>query len=148
MKKLFIFILTGFILACNQDDKTGKGNTLTEIVQETSDVDSANLTTIEWIDSTHQDLGKVTKGQVVEVSYRFKNTGDKPLIIEHARAGCGCTVPNPPKEPIPPGAEQVIKATFDSKNQQAVIHTKPITVVANTKPSATHNLTFTVEVVE
>lgn len=146
MKKFLIVLTAGVILiACNQDDKKLKTEAQTNSVTAK---DSAGLTTIYWLDSTFQNLGKVTKGQVIEVAFRFKNTGDKPLIIYEARAGCGCTVTNPPKEPIAPGAEETIRAKFDSKNQDARSHTKNITVTANTIPQQSHNLTFSVEVKE
>ena len=146
MKSFLIVLIAGFILlACNQDDKKIKSEAQTN---SGTAKDSAGLTTILWLDSTFQNLGKVTKGQVVEVAFRFRNTGDKPLIIYEARAGCGCTVTNPPKEPIAPGAEETIRAKFDSKNQDARSHTKNITVTANTTPQQAHNLTFSVEVKE
>jgi uncharacterized protein DUF1573 len=146
MKRFLLVLTAGFILfACNQDDKKIKSEAQTN---SGTAKDSAALTTILWLDSTFQNLGKVTKGQVVEVAYRFRNTGDKPLIIYEARAGCGCTVTNPPKEPIAPGAEETIRAKFDSKNQDARSHTKNITVTANTTPQQAHHLTFSVEVKE
>lgn len=147
MKKFLVILAAGIILmACNQSvKKTNPGN-LTDSSKSAND--SADLTTIFWVDSTFQNLGKVTKGQVVEVSFRFRNTGAKPLVIYEARAGCGCTVTDPPKEPIAPGAEETIRAKFDSKNQEARSHTKGITVTANTKPEQMHHLSFAVEVKE
>ena len=76
---------------------TSQAGTITE------PVDSSKFTTIEWIDST-RDYGKINEGQKLDVSFRFKNTGDKPLIIRSVRPGCGCTAAEPPKEPIAPGA--------------------------------------------
>ena len=35
--------------------------------------------------------------------FKFKNSGDGPLVIHQAIASCGCTVPQYPKEPIKPG---------------------------------------------
>ena len=109
--------------------------------------DSANFTSIQWIDSMHQDLGKVNEGAQVEVAWRFKNTGAKPLIISQATAGCGCTVAEKPEEPIAPGGEGRIKATFDSKGR-AGTNNKDVTVIANTTGNTYHLLTFTVEAVK
>jgi hypothetical protein len=110
--------------------------------------DSANFTTIRWLDSTFLDLGKVEEGQVAEVAFRFKNTGDKPLIIASASVGCGCTtITERPKEPLTPGQEGVIKAKFDSKNLPGE-RLKEIYVSANTKGSTSHILRFRVEVVK
>ena len=137
MKYLFI-ILAGFTIAsCGTSDKqstalvANKQNTAqAETVTPATQADSANLTTIEWLDPVTQELGTITKGQVVEISWKFKNTGNKPLTIESVQAGCGCTTPEPPKEPIAAGAEGVIKAKFDSENFSGHV-TKEVTVTAN-----------------
>ena len=54
-------------------------------------------TTVQIIDSIY-DFGKVSEGEVVEYSYRFKNTGTKPLVVTSATASCGCTVPQKPEK--------------------------------------------------
>ena len=92
--------------------------------------DSGNVTQIQWID-TVKELGTVTEGQKLEVSFRFKNVGDKPLVIERVQPSCGCTVADPPKEAIAPGAEGVIKGVFDSNGRVGPNH-KTMTVYANT----------------
>lgn len=107
-------------------------------------VDSTKFTSIEWLEQT-KDYGKITEGQKLEVSFRFKNTGDKPLVIESVRPSCGCTVADPPKEPVAPGAEGEIKGAFDSNGKSGAQH-KTIYVNANTKGAQSHELTFTVDV--
>jgi hypothetical protein len=97
-----------------------------------------------WIDSV-KDYGKIAEGQKLEVLFRFKNTGSKPLVIESVRPSCGCTVADPPKEPIAPGAEGEIKGSFDSNGKSGQQH-KSITVMANTKGTESHELIFTVDV--
>ena len=47
--------------------------------------------------------------------FKFTNTGDAPLIISNSKGSCGCTVPVWPKEPIAPGASNVIKVKYDTK---------------------------------
>jgi len=85
---------------------------------------------------------------VVEVAFRFKNTGDKPLIIVNVSAGCGCTtIPEKPKSPFAPGEQGIIKARFDSKNM-AGERRKEIFVSSNTKVKTSHILIFRVEVVK
>jgi hypothetical protein len=107
--------------------------------------DSANFTTIEWLDSTRRDLGKITDGEQLEVSFHFKNSGSKPLIISNVRASCGCTIPETPKEPFAPGADGYIKATFNSSSRTGV-NRKEVYVTANTSPTTLHQLEFTVQV--
>ncbi|MCC5918994.1 MAG: DUF1573 domain-containing protein [Cryomorphaceae bacterium] len=47
--------------------------------------------------------------------FKFRNTGNEPLIIERAQGSCGCTVPEWPREPIMPGQSSTIKVTYDTK---------------------------------
>ena len=149
MKHLFFFLITVLAIACTSTDKPVVVNHETrDSLNRIAMQDSTNYTTIEWIDSTHIDLGKVKEGQVVEVSWRFKNTGNKPLIIENVSPGCGCTVADKPREPIAPGAEGIIKANFDSKNQHIGMNSKNVTVTANTTNQTSHLLTFSVEVIK
>lgn len=102
------------------------------------------LTTIQWVD-TLQEMGQVTEGQVVDISYRFKNAGTKPLIIEQVNVSCGCTVAEKPEKPIAPGAEGIIKASFNSAGKPGP-NSKSIYVVANTEGSKEHRLQFMVDV--
>lgn len=153
MKYVFIFLLGSAFVSCNMNDKTASASTTAHadhVDDSPKKIDSANLTTVEWIDPVEQNLGSITKGQVVEVSWKFKNTGSKPLTIESVQAGCGCTTPEPPKEPIAPGSEGVIKAKFDSQNFTGHV-TKDVTVQANNSNrnnGINNRLTFTADIKE
>lgn len=92
-------------------------------------------TTVQIIDSAY-NFGKVTDGEKVQYSYRFKNTGSKPLVIVDASASCGCTVPQKPEKPIMPGEIGFIKIVFDSKGRVGSAH-KTITVISNANPEFT-----------
>ncbi len=147
MKRFSIlFLIAGMLIvaSCNLTDQKSK---LPMIGNEKVLKNSANFTTIKWMDTTYKDLGKVTEGQQVEVSYRFKNTGTKPLIITNVSASCGCTIPETPKEPFAPGAEGVIRAIFNSKNHVGTNH-KEIYVNANTTPETVQGLQFIIQVVQ
>lgn len=89
-------------------------------------------TTVQIIDSLY-DFGKTTEGEVVQYSYRFKNTGEKPLIITDAHASCGCTVPEKPEKPIMPGEIGFILVKFNSEHRPGEAH-KTITVSSNANP--------------
>ncbi len=144
MKYLFIFILSGSLWACSNADQ-GTSPINQDSLKRAALNDSANFTSIQWIDSTFQDLGKVNEGQVVDISWRLKNSGSKPLIIANVMPGCGCTVAEKPTEPIAPGQEGLIKAKFDSRNQSEGEHRKSITVIANTQENP-YYLNFKVNV--
>ena len=107
-------------------------------------VDPATLTTVLWMDSV-LNQGSILEGTKMEVVFRFKNTGVKPLVIESAQASCGCTVAEKPEEPIMPGQEGRIKAVFNSQGRVGANH-KTINVRANTAPPS-HIVEFNVNVV-
>lgn len=153
MKEIFIIFIFGIsITACDQADKK-ESEVITPENEQPGSLDkvledSSNFTAIHWLDSTYQDLGKVEEGRVVDVTFRFKNTGDKPLIISSVSTSCGCTtVPEQPKGPFAPGEEGVIKAKFDSKNM-AGERIREVFVSANTKKSTSHILLLRVDVVK
>lgn len=87
------------------------------------------------------DFGKVITGQKVQHRYKFKNSGESPLIISNAAASCGCTVPTWTREPIAPGDTGSIFVEFNSENRMGP-QEKTVTVTANTNPS-THLLKLT-----
>ena len=144
-KMLLILAAVVSIAACKsndkKNDKKNAGDTLTPEQKEKALSDSTNYTTLRWIDSTTKNLGELVKDQVIEISYRFRNTGDKNLIIESVTAQCGCTIPEKPEKPIPPGQEGVIKAKYNGSGHGAI--SKQIYVKANTRPDTDHTLTFT-----
>ncbi len=148
MKYLFSTLIIGSVLlACNSNDAQTTQATLdstnrANILNAAND--SSNFTQIQWVDSLNQQLGKVKEGSVVEVSWRFKNSGSKPLIVTNVSASCGCTVAEKPEEPIAPGSEGVIKAKFDSKDRQGM-QRKEVNVLTNAG-TAPQVLTFSLEV--
>ena len=87
---------------------------------------------VDVIDKTY-NFGSVQDGAVVEYSYRFKNTGTTPLIINSATGSCGCTVPEKPEQPILPGETGFIKVKFDSKGRVGATH-KTVTIASNANP--------------
>lgn len=87
-------------------------------------------------ETVDHDFGTINEGQVVEYTYKFKNAGEAPLIIQSAQGSCGCTVPDWSKQPIPVGGTGFVKAKFDSKGFSN-IQNKTVTVTANTWPKQT-----------
>lgn len=103
------------------------------------------LTTIQWLDSI-KHMGSVKSGEKVQIAYRFKNTGDKQLVVSNVVVSCGCTVAEKPERPIAPGEEGIIKAEFNSAGRIGSNH-KTITVHTNT-PGEVTSLLFDVDVVQ
>jgi len=102
--------------------------------------DTVNLTEVEWLDPVDRNLGKLKANQSVDIVWRFKNVGDKPLVIENATASCGCTVPERPEKPIAPGEEGMIKATFNGSGEGSIL--KQVHVIGNLKPNREQTLSF------
>jgi len=146
MRFIFLLAATGFITIASCQGGASKdaqaNSSQSGAIPEP--VDSSKFTTIEWIEQS-KDYGKITEGQKLEVSFRFKNTGNKPLVIESVHPSCGCTVADPPKEPIAPGNEGEIRGSFDSNGKEGEQH-KTLVVTANTKGGQNHDLVFTVTV--
>ncbi len=140
----FSILIIAAVAGCQINDKKS-GNNKTDKEQAAILKDSANYTTIQWLDSTHKDFGKIAEGQKLDVAFRFKNTGSKPLVITRVQPSCGCTVAEQPNEPVAPGKESIIKAFFNSEGRVGVNH-KTLFVYANTKGTSTSELKFEVEV--
>jgi hypothetical protein len=105
------------------------------------------ITTIEYFETSH-NFGNVFYPSENKFTFKFKNTGNNPLIIEEATASCGCTVPNKPDKPIAPGEVGEMDVIFRPKEGQVgQTVTKNITVKANTVPSESH-LEITATVLE
>ncbi len=92
--------------------------------------EAAKLVPVMEFEKVEHDFGTITQGTPQETVFKFTNTGNAPLVITKATSSCGCTVPNPPKEPIAPGAQGELKVKFNGSGRNQV--TKTITVVANT----------------
>ena len=166
MKKILFLLAVGFVIAsCGEADKkaetganvpatTSKKDSLDSINalsnaanhphSEQPVVDSANLTTIKWLDGANRDFGKVKEGEKLDVVFRFKNTGSKPLVISRVWAQCGCTVAETPQKPYAPGETGEIKASFNSSGKVGP-NSKEVYMTANTNPG-TSTLVFRVEV--
>ena len=113
--------------------------------KDTSSIESAAIETdalnakepkLDFGNDKSHDFGTITEGEKVEHTFKFTNTGDADLVISSASASCGCTIPSPPKEPIAPGEDGVIKVEFNSAGKSDM-QTKDITILANTNPVKT-----------
>ncbi|TVR71214.1 MAG: DUF1573 domain-containing protein [Marinilabiliales bacterium] len=69
---------------------------------------------IEFRNIRH-DFGTVRHGEKLVHTFRYRNTGDAPLIIHSSSADCGCTVPEFDGRPIGPGEEGGLRVVFDTR---------------------------------
>ena len=165
MKKLGLFSLISVMLilgaaSCKNDAKDIKedaresltvqgteaqqfGNNAASTAANTPNVEEEPVgptTTMQFEQETY-DFGTVMEGEVVYHTYKFKNTGNEPLIIKNAKASCGCTVPQWSRNPIAPGDNGEIQVKFDTKGRGTPggkPQSKRVTVTANTTPSTSY----------
>lgn len=151
----YAIILTSMlVISCGSDQKKNERNG--EVIVSPDIVNNPETANGEITDKTGVpkfdfeeitfDLGTVQSGESVTHEFKFKNSGDKDLIISQAKGSCGCTQPEYPKDPVAPGDEGVIKVTFNSTGISGQI-TKNVTLIANTTPN-TKVLTITGEVIK
>ena len=108
MKKLVMILFAGLLsFAGNAQEKVAK---------------------IEF-ESETIDYGTIDKGADGVRIFKFKNTGDAPLIISKVKSTCGCTVPKKPEAPIMPGETGEIEVKYDTNRVMPI--RKTITVTSN-----------------
>src|SRR6478735_1400579 len=137
MKRIVIPVLLSSViwLSCKNNDISKDANT--KILADTT-----QYTNIQWLDSV-VNFGNINMGEKIKVVFRFKNTGNKPLVLAEVKAGCGCTVPDYTKGAIAPGAQGEVTGAFDSNKSHPGEVRKSIFVTANTHDKTNHTLIFT-----
>ncbi|MBK6834684.1 MAG: DUF1573 domain-containing protein [Bacteroidetes bacterium] len=134
MKKIILSVSTAILLAaCGSDDSKITTDDINISASANGTQNAGSLPVIQFEEETH-DFGKITQGEKVSFSFKFKNTGKSNLLISSAQASCGCTVPKPPKDPLAPGATDKIDVTFDSNGKSGKFD-KQITVITNCDPN-------------
>lgn len=124
---ILIFTLLIIAVGCQITDKN-EDRAITSAMLE-------NPTTIEFEDAEY-DFGEISLGSSVDFSFKFKNAGESPLIIQSVKAACGCTVLKDwPKEAILPGESAEIPIVFTAKYPGD--QKKYVSIIANTRPSIT-----------
>lgn len=110
------------------------------------DQTKANGPQIEFDKETH-DYGTIFVNGDGNCVFTFKNTGNEPLVLSNVRAGCGCTVPQWPREPVLPGESAQIKVKYTTLNRAHTIN-KTIVVTSNSATKETIVLRIKGEVVD
>ena len=81
-------------------------------------------------EGTDHDFGRIAEGTQATHEFRFKNTGNQPIVIANAQASCGCTTPDWTKAPVLPGHMGMVKAVYNSAGRPGVF-AKSVTVMSN-----------------
>lgn len=88
----------------------------------------------------------IVRGDTLDVTYKFTNTGRYPLIIRDVQAACGCITTDDYDRPIKPNKSGYLNFKYDSsKNIGYVEHY--VLIVANIKDTLTNEVKFSTNVV-
>ncbi len=138
IKYFFLFCLaTAFLFSCKTDNRQITADLINFPPSEGASVDGKGP--VIAFDSTVMNFGTIAIGEVINHTFRFKNTGKSALLISQVSPSCGCTTPKDwPKEPILPGEEGQISVEFNSRGFTGQID-KSISVLTNCTP-ATYDL--------
>jgi hypothetical protein len=141
MKKLIIVTIASIIFfeACKNKVNSYENN-LGVPPASLAEIDTGNYTKIEWED-TIKNFGSINEGDSVLMKFKFKNIGNTVLYILSTLPSCGCTVTDYPKNPILPGDEGFVTATFNSMGHPGSV-TKYLMVKTNTRNKITQQLQF------
>jgi hypothetical protein len=134
---LFLFV---FISACSTagEDRT-IGTDMIDIPASSDGDIKSKQPKIEF-EQSEIDAGRIAQGEILDLVYRFKNTGSAPLVISSVDGSCGCSIPKTwPSGKILPGESGEIEIEFNSDGK-AGPQTITISVVTNTVPSLTQLL--------
>ncbi len=148
--KVFLFTISlavaGMISSCGSDSAADQAKNAAKAEVENINagkpaadapaVPMGPTTTISFDEGTEHEFGTIDEGDVVAHVFKFKNTGEEPLVLTNAKGSCGCTVPTWPKEPIAPGETGEINVEFNSKGKSGK-QNKKVTLTANTNPAQT-----------
>ncbi len=148
MKKIYLLsvlaVMLSFLASCGDG---GKNNVDTSLIHNPNTAEGINnnekMPVISFEKDKH-DFGRLSKGEMVSYSFKFRNTGDAPLVVSECKASCGCTVADFPKNEIAPGGEGFITVSFNSAQKRGQ-QIQTVTVGSNAQPSR-HVLTITAQV--
>ena len=73
------------------------------------------------------------KGGNITHRFVFTNTGDAPVTVQNVAASCGCTTTGWTKEPVAPGQQGYVDATY-SPNGRPGAFGKSLTVTSTGEP--------------
>ena len=165
MKNIAVFILIFFLLSCGNNNESAindlgdtssyvehrekekekeresdfnlnpSSSSNNEINVSVENVISEGGASMEF-SNTVWDFGEINQGESVDHIFTFINNGTEPLIISNAKGSCGCTVPEWPKEPIPPNGIGEIAVEFNSGEKKGR-QNKTVTLTTNCTPNTT-----------
>ena len=84
-----------------------------------------------WLERQHDFGAILERDGKISCQLRLVNTGNEPLLIIKAQAGCGCTGVNYPEAPISPGDTAAVGITYNPSGRPGQF-TKQVIIFTNT----------------
>ena len=81
-------------------------------------------------ESKKVDFGNILEGTISTHRFKYKNTGNQPLVVEHVSVTCGCTAPQWSKAALQPGDTASIYIEFNSANKMGPV-SKGVNLMTN-----------------
>ncbi|MEM9917104.1 MAG: DUF1573 domain-containing protein [Bacteroidota bacterium] len=88
---------------------------------------------ISWDKMVH-DFGTIPQGEPATAEFVLTNNSDTPLIITKVKGSCGCTATFHEDDPVAPGEQTIIKATYNAKKVGAFTKTVKVTTTLESLP--------------
>ena len=137
MFQTFLLDKNSEILAIGNPVLNPKVKTLyQEIIQGGSlqdDSEDKQVMTTVSLEATVFSMGDFAWQEERQGTFRLKNTGEKPLVIQDVVTSCGCLTVDYPQEPVMPGKEAVLRVTY--KADSPGYFNKVVTVYCNVEDS-------------
>jgi uncharacterized cupredoxin-like copper-binding protein len=99
-------------------------------VLEISEVKDSSIAPQLYFIETQHDFGVVKEGQVVDYTFKFKNSGKRILEVKNVSTSCGCTVASISSKKLDPGKEGTLRVELDTKNREGKMN-RNITIQSN-----------------
>jgi len=132
MKRIFIIavvLMFGLYEASAQTAAPAAITPAAAVVPSTPAAPVVNPNAKATWDKTVSDFGEIEQGTPKEAQFTLTNEGKEPLLIQTAKAGCGCTNLKYSQEPVLPGKSTIVAATYNAAAMGQF--TKSITVTTN-----------------
>lgn len=133
MKKILLGLsaLCLVVFTSCKEDATKKISEANVVKAAERDAVASKFPVLEF-DKKEHDFGQIEAKTQVETVFKYKNTGEAPLVITDIKSTCGCTVPKDwSREPLAPGGEGQFTVKFNGSGTNMV--SKSINITANTE---------------
>lgn len=94
-----------------------------------------------WLERTHDFGVLMERDGKVSCRLRVVNTGNEPLLIVKAQAGCGCTAVNFDQSPIPPGDTAAVTITYNPSGRPGQFSRQVLVTTNTTTPRTALEIT-------